>query len=316
MRRVVPAGKKDGVRRLRILAVLVAACAGLLFAVQAGAATYASSAEPETGTVTGNAAALQMPGTSGGQAVRFGGVPLPSTMAAVGDSITNGANIDGCCGDYRQYSWSTGGDAGISSHLKRLQAAQPGRPVTAANNARSGSRMADLERQLTGVAAGRPQYVTVMSGGNDACTLTVAAMTPAATYRTQFQAALRSFYTASPDSYMLVSSVPNVSALYSNYRGSAAAELIWASADICQSLLGFTNTEADRQAVVQRIREYNLALRETCQQYARCRYDNDAVFNYRLQADDISTTDYFHPSLKGQNALARVLWSAGYWPGL
>jgi hypothetical protein len=28
----------------------------------------------------------------------------------------------------------------------------------------------------------------------------------------------------------------------------------------------------------------------------------------------VSTVDYFHPSIKGQNRLASVTWAAGYWP--
>ena len=51
-----------------------------------------------------------------------------------------------------------------------------------------------------------------------------------------------------------------------------------------------------------------------CGAYARRRWDNLAVYHYQFSASQVSTLDYFHPSLSGQAALARVTWAASWWP--
>jgi hypothetical protein len=53
--------------------------------------------------------------------------PLPSSMAAIGDSMTQAADV--CCwyGDHPANSWSTGsaGWDGVLSHYERIRAANP-----------------------------------------------------------------------------------------------------------------------------------------------------------------------------------------------
>ena len=53
--------------------------------------------------------------------------PLPSSMAAIGDSITRAYDV--CCsyGDHPGQSWSTGSTSydGITSHYERLRRANP-----------------------------------------------------------------------------------------------------------------------------------------------------------------------------------------------
>src|SRR5918994_3391994 len=73
--------------------------------------------------------------------------PPPKSMAAIGDSITQAANV--CCwyGDHPANSWSTGGagwDA-VTSHFERLRAVSP--DITGHNVARSGARMSDAPAQ-------------------------------------------------------------------------------------------------------------------------------------------------------------------------
>ena len=45
----------------------------------------------------------------------------------------------------------------------------------------------------------------------------------------------------------------------------------------------------------------------------KCVWDNYAVANYTFTRADISTRDYFHPSLTGQAVLANVTWAASQW---
>ena len=71
--------------------------------------------------------------------------PLPDSIAAVGDSITQA--VDVCCfyGNWPRHSWSTGyaSSDGIASHYERILARNPAIRGRRYNNAVSGARMAD-----------------------------------------------------------------------------------------------------------------------------------------------------------------------------
>jgi lysophospholipase L1-like esterase len=253
---------------------------------------------------------------SGAQAGTAVPPALPAAMAAAGDSITRGYDVTpfGCfLRDCPAYSWSTGTNSTVRSQYSRISAAQPGVPVTAANVASTGAKMADLDRQLTLVGAAVP-YATVLLGANDVCTSSLATMTPTATFRGSFDTALQHFFDTHPQSYVFVSSIPNVYQLWSTLQGNASARSTWKAFGICQSMLSSTNTETTRQAVLAQERTYNSALAEVCAAYDRCRWDGGAIFGVSFAPGDVSRVDYFHPSAAGQAKLAAVTWAAGYWP--
>jgi PKD repeat protein len=245
--------------------------------------------------------------------------PIPSSMAAVGDSITQAASTGGSLGaDAPQNSWSTGTSSTVNSHLLRLRAAH--NPSLVAHNLSvSGAKVADLNGQMLNVVALDPDpgYLTVLIGGNDLCTDTVAQMTSVADFRARFATAMQTITTQSPGTYVYVVSIPDVYQLWNLFKNNFWARLVWASASICQSLLANpTSTQtADvqrRADVRQRNIDYNIQLAEVCAQYAsRCHFDNNAVFDTKFTSSDVSG-DYFHPSVAGQAKLARVSWDAGY----
>ena len=74
------------------------------------------------------------------------------------------------------------------------------------------------------------------------------------------------------------------------------------------------NTEQDRQAVLAREEAFNQVLASVCAKYAMCRFDDDAVFDHRFTASEISKLDFFHPSLAGQATLAALTWQHSWWP--
>jgi hypothetical protein len=78
-------------------------------------------------------------------------------------------------------------------------------------------------------------------------------------------------------------------------------------------MLGNDVTQAQRQHLLNLEETFNSILATTCGEYANCRWDNNATFNYQFTAADISTVDYFHPSVTGQCDLAAVTWNASYW---
>lgn len=48
-----------------------------------------------------------------------------------------------------------------------------------------------------------------------------------------------------------------------------------------------------------------------CALYAQCVWDGWNTFCTAFAASDVSTRDYFHPSVSGQKKLATVSWNAG-----
>jgi lysophospholipase L1-like esterase len=244
--------------------------------------------------------------------------PLPTSMAAIGDSITRATDV--CCwyGDHPAQSWSTGGGAldGIRSHYERIRAVQPAISGRNYNDARAGAKMRDAPGQAQVAVGQGARYVTILMGGNDVCTHSIATMTSVPDFRAQFGATMNVLANGLPaGSTVYVGSIPNVYQLWALFRNNPTAQLVWALAGICQSMLSPANTEQDRQTVLAREQAFNQVLAEVCGQYAMCRFDGGTVFNFAFTAGQVSKLDYFHPSLSGQAALASITWASSWWGG-
>ena len=241
--------------------------------------------------------------------------PLPSSMAAIGDSITRAYDV--CCyyGDHPGQSWSTGSTSydGIASHYERIRQLNSAIAGHAYNDAVTGAKMAQAPTQAGQAVSQGARYVTILLGANDLCTSSVSTMTSTDSFRDSFRQAMAALLAQNQDRYVFVSSIPNVYQLWQVLHTNSLARTVWAAAKICQSMLGATRTQADRQQVVAREQAFNQVLADGCAQYPTCRWDNGAVYNYQFSASQVSTLDYFHPSLSGQAALARVTWAASWW---
>ena len=242
--------------------------------------------------------------------------PLPSSMAAIGDSITRAYDV--CCsyGDHPGQSWSTGYTSydGIASHYERIRQLNPAITGRGYNDAVSGAKMAAAPTQAGQAVSQGARYVTILLGANDLCTSSPATMTSTTTFRSQFQQAMATLMAQDRKPYVFVSSIPNLYQLWQVLHSNSLARWAWANFHICQSMLGATRTEAERQLVVSRERAFNQILADVCAQYSRCRWDGGAVYRYEFTASQVSALDFFHPSLSGQAALARVTWNASWWP--
>src|SRR5829696_2388665 len=238
--------------------------------------------------------------------------PLPSSMAAIGDSITRAYDV--CCsyGDHPGQSWSTGSTSydGIASHYERIRQRNPAITGRGYNDAVSGAKMSAAPTQAAQAVNQGARYVTILLGANDLCTSSPSTMTSTTTFRAQFSQAMATLMAQDQDPYVLVSSIPNIHQLWEVLHTNSLARWVWSTAKICQSMLGATRTEAERQQVVDRERAFNQILADTCARYTRCRWDGGAVYNYQFSASQVSSLDFFHPSLSGQAALARVTWAA------
>jgi lysophospholipase L1-like esterase len=244
-------------------------------------------------------------------------VGYPTSMASTGDSITRAFNTGGYFKDAPDNSWSTGNNATVGSHYSRILAAQPAIEGRRYNDAVTGAKMSDLLDQVEEVNAQRVSYVTVFIGANDACTRSEASMTPVATFRGQFQAALETLSAGSPRARIFVASIPNVYRLWRILQDNLLARIAWRVLNICQSLLDDPRSDdaddvARRQRVRDRVVAFNQQLLEVCQLYIHCRFDYNAVFSFPFTADHVSKRDYFHLSLEGQRELAGITWTATF----
>jgi lysophospholipase L1-like esterase len=254
-------------------------------------------------------------------ALVFAGVSAaayPSSMASTGDSITRAYND--CFFPYvdcPSASWSTGTKVSVNSHYRRILAANPAIARRNYNNAVTGADMADLLGQMQRSVGQGVEHVTVLIGANDVCASSEAAMTPVATFRLQFEQAMAAVAAGLPSTRVFVASIPDIYNLWAIYHDSFSARLVWSLAGICQSMLArpASNADADvarRERVRQRNIDYNTQLAEVCAVYFMCRFDGNAVFNTAFVRSDVTTRDYFHPSVSGQAKLANVTWSATF----
>jgi lysophospholipase L1-like esterase len=243
--------------------------------------------------------------------------PLPASMAAIGDSITRAYDV--CCsyGDHPGQSWSTGYTSydGIASHYERIRQRNSAITGHGYNDAVTGAKMSAAPGQATQAVNQEARYVTILLGANDLCTSSVSTMTSTATFQSQFQQAMATLLAGGQDRYVFVSSIPNLYQLWQVLHTNSLARTVWAAAKICQSMLAATNTDTQRQQVKTREEAFNQILLEECAKYSRCRWDNKAVYSYSFSTSQVSALDFFHPSLSGQAALARVTWAASWWPG-
>jgi lysophospholipase L1-like esterase len=240
-------------------------------------------------------------------------VSLPLRMTAVGDSITAATDVGWCCvnpnGGNPQYSWSTGTDPSVTSHYQRILAASGGAPLAAQNAAVPGADSGDLQSQLGEAVQFGADYVTILIGGNDLCWNP----TPLGVFRQRVKSAFAEYFAAVPNARVFVSSIPNIYHLWSTLRTNPFAQVTWNVFNICPEMLSASTTDAQRLKLLQLEESFNDVLASTCAQYALCRWDGYATFNYNFSASDISTVDYFHPSISGQNSLATLTWNASYW---
>ena len=261
----------------------------------------------------GLAAALVSLALAGSAAAAY-----PSSMASTGDSITRAFND--CAFPYVDCpaaSWSTGTSGSVNSHYRRILTANPAIGSRTYNDAVTGADMADLLGQVQRAVAQQVEYVTILMGANDVCASSESAMTPVATFRAQFEQALAALAAGLPNARVFVASIPNVYNLFAIYRDSFAAQSVWTLAGICQSMLAnaWSNLPWDvarRNRVRQRNIDYNLQLAQVCALYVMCRFDDNAVFNTTFVRSDVTTRDYFHPSVAGQAKLASVTWAATF----
>lgn len=242
----------------------------------------------------------------------------PSSMAALGDSITAGF---GSCRAFvicEKNSWSTGTAPDVDSHYARILAKNAAIKGHARDFAVPGAMAASLPAQAGRAVAMKAQYVTVLIGANDACAGGLADMTPVADFKDSVGSALSSIRKALPKSRVLVASIPDLYRLWQVGRTDAGAVKVWSRFHICPAMLASPMStapadDARRRAVRDRISDYDAALQEACQSYGkRCRWDGGSVHEVQYSLNLVNHFDYFHPNAEGQREIADVTYPARF----
>ncbi|XVV08806.1 SGNH/GDSL hydrolase family protein [Actinoplanes sp. CA-131856] len=235
----------------------------------------------------------------------------PSSMAALGDSITAGFASCFALVACERRSWATGSDSAVDSHYRRIRDSNAAIKGKAYNFAESGADAADLAAQARKAVNTKVQYVTILIGSNDACAPSVQGMTSVAAFRQRVDAGLARIKKGLPRTRVLMVSIPDLYRLWEVGHGNDKAVRAW-NGGICPSLLArpTSTAEADedrRRQVARRIDAYNDALAGACRAYGKkCRWDSGEVHNVRFDLELVNRIDYFHPSTEGQARLAEV----------
>jgi hypothetical protein len=218
-------------------------------------------------------------------------------MAAIGDSLSLGYGTGDANG---VDSWSTGTSREVNSHYLRILAANPAIKGKNFNFAKAGFHI-DLKPQAKRAVAKRVEYVTIMTGLDEACDAT-----PPAEFSAQFDGVLRTLTTGLPDVRILVVSVWNGARLVQLLQSDKS----YAGAMVCNLPAGVGGQKLAQ--LRQRLVAVNGVLARACARYPQCRFDRNAVFKMPLTAADISPADHLHPTLQGLHKLAQVTWKATF----
>jgi len=260
------------------------------------------------------------PSPHGGQAAAGVLASYPSSIDALGGSVTVGFNTDcpdpfvDCPGN----SWATGTRPEVDSIYLRLLDLNPQLKDHNVNDAASGTTMADLDGQASQAVQHQAELVTVAMGTNDACGSRTGAMTPVAAFREQFTRALDTLTIGLPQARVHVVSIPDLYARWESFHTDPRAMKAWRSVPFCPTLFirpgSHAQKDVDRRAAVRdRVIAYNSVLAEVCAEYPQCTTDGGAVFRAPIIAAEFSTHDYWHPNIAGQATLAGLVWDTlGY----
>jgi lysophospholipase L1-like esterase len=259
--------------------------------------------------------------------------PLPALLAAIGDSYSQAYSVSP---QYRyddpQFSWvvGTAKDDGVLSLLERFQAL--GASPVVVDAATSGRKMIDAPRQANLVVAaakklgpGKTAYVTFELGTNDLCD---DPKTAAASFDAQLRTAVGILRAGLPPGSRIlmlpVPDFPHFHAMTQADPATKAALLLPVNSNRCPPYLGAygPSTTADSNSY---LAKYDASLEKVCGEIDAaegvtgtlyCTYNAALLADSDFTARDLSTYDYFHPSLTGQAKMAEAAWRADAWASI
>lgn len=236
-------------------------------------------------------------------------------IGSIGDSVTT-ANNAKSWGDNEGTNWSTGhlDRYGVKSHYQRLTSFLKNQEVRAVNVAVSGATSDDIALQVDALLQDNPNYVTILVGGNDACSWSSHYEKDLERFKIRIENAIIKLINNNFGIKILLVSVPNMYHLWQ--LGQNDCGWLWDLSGACPDLLSSYSTESDRSSFVNRLNEINKTFIELQKKYSTHIKHDVSVANYKFEKEDVSTKDCFHPSLKGQSKLAEITWGNSWFSKL
>jgi lysophospholipase L1-like esterase len=261
--------------------------------------------------------------------------PLPSLLAAIGDSYSHAYSVSPSnLRDNIGFSWVIGSalNDGVFSLYERFKAIG-GSPVVV-DAATSGRQMKDAPRQANLVVAaakklkaGQTAYVTFELGTNDLCA-DPNPKTDLVSFERDLATAIATLRAGLPaGSRILVLSVPDFPHFHDITQANPTARAnlaLPANSNRCPPYLGDSGPFSMAQAN-DYLTRYDAALEGACRGIAAtdspsgklyCTYNAALLAETDFRIADLSTVDYFHPSLSGQARMAADAWAADVWSGV
>jgi lysophospholipase L1-like esterase len=258
---------------------------------------------------------------------------LPVMLAAIGDSYTQAWSVSPAYKqDHPMFSWAVGTEKGDGVYSLRERFVALGADLTVVDAATSGKKMDDAPRQAGVVVIeaaklppGSTVFVTFELGTNDLCD---DPMTSPAEFEARLRTAMAILRQGLPSgSRILMLSIPDFAHFHALTQASPAAlELLAqkAQARNCAPFLG-DETSSTLEQSTQMLAAYDSILVKVCAEIESadgpsgrlsCRSDPLRLAEKDFVLADLSTADYFHPSLTGQAKMAEAAWQAAYWARL
>ncbi|MDE3269463.1 MAG: SGNH/GDSL hydrolase family protein [Pseudomonadota bacterium] len=231
-------------------------------------------------------------------------------FVSLGDSITSAFNTRflGSTANKR-YSWSTGNSSKVKSHYSRLKSILNHR-IRTYNLARNGAHAVDIVDQYKKVADKRIDYLTLLVGANDLCEWSSDHTADLLRLAIDLRYVVSRAISNNKKIKIVMPAVPDMYHLYR--EGRERCQFKWDFFAACPRLLSSASNEIRRQRFVEQLRDVNKLLRKVAEDYPANIKHIDKVYNFKFTKDHISSIDCFHPSVRGQNELAKITWLHGW----
>jgi lysophospholipase L1-like esterase len=240
----------------------------------------------------------------------------PASIASLGDSFNTGFDAGPAGqGDSPSLSWSTGNDPRVQSLYTRLLAIDPAIRGHRYLEARDGTKVGALARQMAQAAADHAQLITVQSGGNDICSARDPdSATSAPVFRAQVTQAIDVLRTRLPNARLLVTSITDEGRWNDGSVQIPGNGKKLSDGTVCDPKIdGNGKQDPTRRAEIQALEQADDAiLAQVCATDVHCRYDDGAFFRLAYSPADVSVRDAFHPSIEGLARFAATAWQAGF----
>ena len=234
---------------------------------------------------------------------------FPGKVTSLGDSITQAFQT--CRFAFTncpENSWATGTSSTVKSVYFRIK--EHNSKATETNRAVTGAKVASLNKEAKEAVSDKAELVTILIGANDAC---ANPPTSQASFTSAFQESINTLKKGLPNARIYVSSIPNIFHLWELFHTNKTATKSWETTKECPGVMTEPTSEAtaakNRRAATLAAEEgYDATQKSICAATANCQYDNGALFGASFVASEVSTNDYFHPSITGQASLAALAW--------